>query len=54
MNKKTDKGWALANIAGHSMSKGIYKISRNEGFTLMHCGLINITQLFPEQEYTKK
>ena len=36
------------------MSKGIYKISRNEGFTLMHYGLINISQMFLEQEYTKK
>ena len=51
-NEKTEQGWKIANIAGHSLGRGIYKITANEGYTLMHYGLTHVSQLFKEQEYT--
>ena len=51
-NEITEQGWKIANIAGHSLGTGIYKITVNEGYTLMHYGFTHVSQLFKEQEYT--
>ena len=53
-SEKTKQGWKTACIAGHSLGKGLYRINRNEGYTLMHYGITHVSQLFKEQEHTGK